>query len=46
VIAMTLYQPEEAGIDDFGKVLKEIENLVPTAPAGGTMGEDSHRAPP
>ncbi|MET1161993.1 MAG: neuraminidase-like domain-containing protein [Pseudoxanthomonas sp.] len=32
----TLYQLERDGIDDFGNVLKQVENLLPSAPSSTT----------
>ncbi|MDP2621002.1 MAG: neuraminidase-like domain-containing protein [Hyphomicrobiales bacterium] len=37
----TFYQLEQEGIDDFGNVLKEVENLLPAVPASATVGEDA-----
>lgn len=41
----TFYQLEQEGIDDFGNVLKEVENLLPTVPASATPGEDAPELP-
>lgn len=41
----TFYQLEQEGIDDFGNVLKEVENLLPTVPASATLGEDAPELP-
>jgi hypothetical protein len=42
---MTLYQLQQAGIDDFGNVLKEIENLLPAVSSAGTLGADGPDLP-
>jgi Tc toxin complex TcA C-terminal TcB-binding domain/Neuraminidase-like domain/Putative peptidoglycan binding domain len=41
----TLYQLEQEGIDDFGNVLKQVENLLPTVSSANTMGDDSPDLP-
>jgi hypothetical protein len=41
----TFYQLEQEGIDVFGNVLVEVENLLPTITASGTMGEESPELP-
>ena len=41
----TFYQLQQEGIDDFGNVLKEVENLLPAVPASATLGADSPELP-
>jgi hypothetical protein len=41
----TYYQLEREGIDAFGNVLMEVENLLPSVPATFTMGEESPELP-
>ena len=41
----TFYQLQKDGIDDFGNALKEVENLVSTAPASSTMDGDAPELP-
>lgn len=41
----TFYQLEQERIDDFGNVLMEVENLLPTVPASATTGEDAPELP-
>lgn len=41
----TFYQLEKEGIDTFGNVLKEVENLLPSLTSGTTMGEENPEMP-
>ena len=41
----TLYQLEQEGIDDFGNVLMQIENLLPPPSSGGSSGGGSPELP-
>jgi Tc toxin complex TcA C-terminal TcB-binding domain len=41
----TFYQLEKEGIDDFGNVLKEIENLLPTVSSSISMVDDTPELP-
>jgi len=41
----TLYQLQQEGIDDFGNVLKEVENLLPAVSSAGTLGVDAPDLP-
>lgn len=41
----TYYQLEQEGIESFGNVLMEVENLLPSVPATSTMGEESPELP-
>ena len=41
----TFYQLEQEGIDDFGNVLKQVENLLPTVSSASTMGDDTPELP-
>ncbi|MBA2484286.1 MAG: hypothetical protein H0V39_07685 [Nitrosomonas sp.] len=41
----TFYQLEKEGIDDFGNVLKEVENLLPTVSSASTMDDDTPELP-
>lgn len=36
----TFYQLEQEGIDDFGNVLNEVENILPAGGGGGGAGDD------
>ena len=41
----TFYQLEQEGIDDFGNVLKQVENLLPTVSSASTMEDDTPELP-
>jgi len=41
----TFYQLQQEGIDEFGNALKEVENLLPTAPSASSMSADSPELP-
>jgi hypothetical protein len=41
----TFYQLEQEGIDDFGNVLKQVENLLPPVSSASTMGDDTQELP-
>lgn len=41
----TFYQLRQEGIDDFGNVLKEVENLLPVVPSSTTPGDDAPELP-
>jgi len=41
----TFYQLLQDGIDDFGNVLKEVENLLPPTPASGPADEEAPELP-
>jgi len=41
----TFYQLEKEGIDDFGNVLKQVENLLPAVSSSSTMGDDTPELP-
>lgn len=41
----TFYQLEKEGIDDFGNVLKEVENLLPAVSSGTALGDDKPELP-
>jgi hypothetical protein len=41
----TFYQLQQEGIDDFGNALKEVENLLPPAPASNGAGPDGPELP-
>ncbi|MGW0231443.1 Tc toxin subunit A-related protein [Actinopolymorpha singaporensis] len=41
----TFYQLKQDGIDPFGNVLKQVENLAPTVPSTGGLGEEAPELP-
>ena len=41
----TYYQLQQDVVDEFGNVLKEVENLLPAVPASGGAGEDAAELP-
>ncbi|HET9454498.1 MAG TPA: neuraminidase-like domain-containing protein [Gemmatimonadaceae bacterium] len=41
----TFYQLEQAGIDPFGNVLREVENLLPVSSSTGTTDADTPELP-
>ena len=41
----TLYQLQQEGLDAFGNVLKEVENLLPAVSSTGTQGDDTPELP-
>ena len=41
----TFYQLQKDGIDDFGNVLKEVENLLPAVSSAATQGEAAPELP-
>ncbi|MEA5461682.1 neuraminidase-like domain-containing protein [Arcicella sp. LKC2W] len=41
----TFYQLEKSGIDVFGNVLMEVENLLPSVSSSSSMGEESPELP-
>lgn len=41
----TFYQLQKEGIDDFGNILNEVENLLPPVSSAGTMGEEAPELP-
>jgi hypothetical protein len=41
----TFYQLQQDGIDVFGNVLKEVENLIPTGPPSGMSDDDAPELP-
>ena len=41
----TFYQLQQEGIDDFGNVLKEVENLLPPASPDGAHSDDAPELP-
>ena len=41
----TFYQLQQEGIDAFGNVLKELENLIPEVRSSGTMDDDAPELP-
>lgn len=41
----TFYQLEQEGIDDFGNVLKEVENLLPAVSAAATLEANTPELP-
>ncbi len=41
----TFYQLEQEGIDDFGNVLKQVENLLPDVSSSSTMGDNHPELP-
>ncbi|BAV06840.1 hypothetical protein SAMN05421788_102526 [Filimonas lacunae] len=41
----TYYQLEKEGVDAFGNVLMEVENLLPNTSSSGTLGEETPELP-
>ena len=41
----TFYQLEQESIDDFGNVLKQVENLLPNVSSASTMGDNTPELP-
>lgn len=41
----TFYQLQQEGVDDFGNVLKEVENLLPVASSSTRLGDDAPELP-
>ncbi|MFE7077103.1 neuraminidase-like domain-containing protein [Streptomyces sp. NPDC057620] len=41
----TYYQLEREGVDPFGNVLKQVENLLPAVPYTGSLGADAPELP-